>query len=136
MDITQELLYRAIGIKIRAIRNARGWTQEQLGNKLEVSAQYISRIERGAGHLSLRKLYTIADALECSIYSIFEELIAMVSQMDDRYRAPLELKLQGYQVKEIATILNITQENVKVRIFRARRMILDKLESYYGQEGE
>ncbi len=70
MDITQELLYRAIGIKIRAIRNARGWTQEQLGNKLEVSAQYISRIERGAGHLSLRKLYTIADALECSIYSI------------------------------------------------------------------
>ncbi len=66
----------------------------------------------------------------------FEELIAMVSQMDDRYRAPLELKLQGYQVKEIATILNITQENVKVRIFRARRMILDKLESYYGQEGE
>lgn len=66
----------------------------------------------------------------------FEELIAMVSQMDDRYRAPPELKLQGYQVKEIATILNITQENVKVRIFRARRMILEKLESYYGQEGE
>lgn len=64
----------------------------------------------------------------------FEELIAMVSQMDDRYRAPLELKLQGYQVKEIATILNITQENVKVRIFRARKMILDKLESYHEQE--
>ena len=64
----------------------------------------------------------------------FEELIALVSQMDDRYRAPLELKLQGYQVKEIATILNITQENVKVRIFRARKMILDKLESYHEQE--
>ena len=51
----------------------------------------------------------------------------MISKMDDRYRAPLELKLQGYQVKEIATILNITPENTKVRIFRARRMILDKL---------
>lgn len=66
----------------------------------------------------------------------FEELIAMVSQMDDRYRAPLELKLQGYQVKEIATILNITPENAKVRIFRARRMILNKLESYHEQESE
>ena len=57
----------------------------------------------------------------------------MVARMDDRYRAPLELKLQGYQVKEIAAILNITPENAKVRIFRARRMILDKLESYHEQ---
>ena len=63
----------------------------------------------------------------------FKELIAMVARMDDRYRAPLELKLQGYQVKEIAAILNITPENAKVRIFRARRMILDKLESYHEQ---
>lgn len=60
----------------------------------------------------------------------------MISKMDDRYRAPLELKLQGYQVKEIATILNITPENTKVRIFRARRMILDKLESYHEKERE
>jgi len=66
----------------------------------------------------------------------FNELIAMISKMDDRYRAPLELKLQGYQVKEIATILNITPENTKVRIFRARRMILDKLESYHEKERE
>ena len=60
----------------------------------------------------------------------------MISKMDDRYRAPLELKLQGYQVKKIATILNITPENTKVRIFRARRMILDKLESYHEKERE
>ena len=71
---------------------------------------------------------------ELNVSDFLSNMIAMVSQMDDRYRAPLELKLQGYQVKEIATILNITQENVKVRIFRARKMILDKLESYHEQE--
>lgn len=66
----------------------------------------------------------------------FEQLVLMVSQMSDRYRIPLELKLQGYQIKEIAKILDITPENTKVRIFRARRMILDKLESYNGKERE
>ena len=70
MDITKDALYKAIGIKIRAMRTAKGWTQEELGNKFDVSPQYISRIERGSGHLSLQKLYVVADALECSIYSI------------------------------------------------------------------
>lgn len=79
MNITQEALYRAIGIKIRAMRAAKGWTQEILGNKLDVSAQYISRIERGAGHLSLRRLYDVADALECSIYALLPAAQSMAS---------------------------------------------------------
>lgn len=70
MDTMKEELYKAIGIKIRAMRTAKGWTQEELGNKFDVSPQYISRIERGSGHLSLQKLYVVASALECSIYAI------------------------------------------------------------------
>lgn len=53
MDISKEELYKAIGTKIRAMRTAKGWTQEELGNKFDVSPQYISRIERGSAHLSL-----------------------------------------------------------------------------------
>lgn len=44
MDISKEELYKAIGTKIRAMRTAKGWTQEELGNKFDVSPQYISRI--------------------------------------------------------------------------------------------
>lgn len=54
MDISKEELYKAIGTKIRAMRTAKGWTQEELGNKFDVSPQYISRIERGSAHLSLQ----------------------------------------------------------------------------------
>lgn len=43
MDISKEELYKAIGTKIRAMRTAKGWTQEELGNKFDVSPQYISR---------------------------------------------------------------------------------------------
>lgn len=70
MDISKEELYKAIGTKIRAMRTAKGWTQEELGNKFDVSPQYISRIERGSAHLSLQKLYVLAGILECSIYAI------------------------------------------------------------------
>ena len=37
MDISKEELYKAIGTKIRAMRTAKGWTQEELGNKFDVS---------------------------------------------------------------------------------------------------
>lgn len=36
MDISKEELYKAIGTKIRAMRTAKGWTQEELGNKFDV----------------------------------------------------------------------------------------------------
>ena len=70
MDDIKKLLYCTVGGKIRAVRTSMGLTQEKLGEQLGVSAQYISRIERGVAHLSLRKLYDVADALGCSIYSI------------------------------------------------------------------
>lgn len=56
MDISKEELYKAIGTKIRAMRTAKGWTQEELGNKFDVSPQYISRIERGSAHLPAEAL--------------------------------------------------------------------------------
>lgn len=39
MDISKEELYKAIGTKIRAMRTAKGWTQEELGNKFDVSSE-------------------------------------------------------------------------------------------------
>ena len=90
MDITQEALYKSIGLKIRAMRATKEWTQETLGNRLDVSAQYISRIERGAGHLSLRKLYAVADAPECSVYAL---LPATQSKTSDFFSDELKYQL-------------------------------------------
>ena len=44
------------------------------------------------------------------------------------YKTPLLLKVQGYKVSEIADFLNISPENVKVRLHRARKIILSGLE--------
>ena len=49
--------------------------------------------------------------------------------MDDKYKAPLNLRRMGYSIQEIARILEITPQNVKVRLYRARQMILRELET-------
>lgn len=48
--------------------------------------------------------------------------------MNENYKTPLLLKVQGYKVSEIADFLNISPENVKVRLHRARKIILTGLE--------
>lgn len=47
MDISKEELYKAIGTKIRAMRTAKGWTQEELGNKFDVYILILHRIVQG-----------------------------------------------------------------------------------------
>ena len=59
----------------------------------------------------------------------FEALVSFVSRMDHKYKAPLNLRRMGYSIQEIARILEITPQNVKVRLYRARQMILKELET-------
>jgi DNA-directed RNA polymerase specialized sigma24 family protein len=39
--------------------------------------------------------------------------------MDDKYRDPLDLRMMGYSIQEIAEILEITPQNAKVRLVRS-----------------
>ena len=65
-----ENIYLEIGKRIRQQRKARGLTQEELAEKLSTTMQYISRLERAKNKVSIEYLYRIADALDCSIYTL------------------------------------------------------------------
>lgn len=55
---------------------------------------------------------------------VFEELM----KLNEKYRIPMVLHtVEGYSVKEIAGILDISEQNVKNRLFRARQALRDKL---------
>lgn len=66
----------------------------------------------------------------------FEELVAFVKQMDDKYRVPLDLRMMGYSIQEISDILEITPQNAKVRLHRARQMILKEMEAQDESTGK
>lgn len=52
-----------IGARIRAAREAKGLTAEQLGEKIGTDKGTVSRIERGLAGLDVERLQEIANAL-------------------------------------------------------------------------
>lgn len=58
----------------------------------------------------------------------FDQLVARVERMDEMYRVPLELRMQGYKITQIADFLKMNPQTVKVRLYRARKMLLQQLE--------
>lgn len=51
----------AIGPKIRKLRQARGWTQTELAQRLEVSQGRLSQLERGEGSFTAEQLLTVLE---------------------------------------------------------------------------
>ena len=59
------------GGKLRELRLAKGFTQEQLANELGVEISQISRIERGVINTSVTTLYAIAKTLKIDVSQLF-----------------------------------------------------------------
>lgn len=61
------MLYMDLGKKIREERIEQGYTQEELGEKIDTTGAYIGQIERGERNASMSKIILIAEALNVSI---------------------------------------------------------------------
>lgn len=59
--------YKLIGNRIQTVRKTRGYTQEWLAEKLDVSVGYISQIERGITKMSLDLLAKISSIFNCDL---------------------------------------------------------------------
>lgn len=62
--------YNIIGERLKKARTDKKLTQEKLAEKLDVSIAFLSRIERGSSHISLKRLSQICDILGISEGSI------------------------------------------------------------------
>lgn len=62
-----------VGKKIRAIRKAKGLTQEKLGEKADLNYKYIGEVERGEVNPSVETLSAVANALNISLSQLFAE---------------------------------------------------------------
>jgi DNA-binding XRE family transcriptional regulator len=71
----QNHLARKIGLKVAYYRKLRGYTQQQLAQKIDVSLSYMGKIECGAliKCASLPILLTIAKVLDVSIMNLVED---------------------------------------------------------------
>lgn len=67
----KEIVLKNFGEKLRQLRLAKGFTQEQLANELSVEISQISRIERGVINTSVTSLYSISKVLKINISELF-----------------------------------------------------------------
>ena len=72
---------KQIGRNIRTVRKARELSQEELGWRVNVSGQYISKIENGKG-VSTHMLMRIAGALEVAPSVLLEDAVDAEPEFD------------------------------------------------------
>lgn len=75
------------------------------------------------------------DSREAEDKTRYSELYLTVMELSENYRIPFVLHyVEGYSVKEIGSILKLSESAVKVRLHRARNLMKERLKGEYGYE--
>ena len=63
----------AFGAAVRRLRSERGWSQEELADRVGIDRTYMGGVERGERNLGLVNIARIAAALEISLTQLMAE---------------------------------------------------------------
>ena len=76
---------KTVGKNIRTIRHQRGWSQEDVANRLGISIPAFSKIETGVTDINLSRLEQIANIYEVNVINLLaldaEEIEPQVSNL-------------------------------------------------------
>ncbi|WP_461256412.1 helix-turn-helix domain-containing protein [Treponema sp. R80B11-R83G3] len=81
-------LRKLLSFNIKKYRNLKGWSQERLAEKMDISTNYLSDIETGKGWVSPFSLVKMANALEIEVFELFkpeEKTPKDISKIVNRY---------------------------------------------------
>ncbi len=107
------MIEKDIGKRIQEYRKKRGFTQEQLAEKINVSTNYLSALERGVYNIKLETLVNILNELNCSADEIFCDVVNKSSGIkatrisEKLNHLPMEEQYRIYEVLE--TLIKTTK---------------------------
>ena len=106
-----------IGIRVKQARELAGLTQERLAELLDVTAQYISGVERGAVGLSVPILLQL-----CSVLLVSSDFILLgnVDNSDISGVAARLSRLPADHIKNVEDIINHYIEGIAIEKTRNR----------------
>ena len=70
---------KEVGYRIRKIRESKDFNQQQIADKLEITAGAYAKIERGETDPSISRLFEIAQIFEVDIITLVQDPSAKVS---------------------------------------------------------
>ncbi len=92
-----------IGKKIRQIRKEKGFSQEELSEKIDISPRHMCTIENGNSFPSIETFIKIAEILDININNFFNLNV----ESNDNLRAEIYSLIQTSTVQELKLIQNI-----------------------------
>lgn len=107
---------KRIGARITEIRKTKMLTQAQLAEKVNVSNETISRLERGITIPSIKTLKKIADTLKIPMSTFFDfEDNPPKNPVFERELAKLIALINGQSLKELTLVYNVLKVIFKMR---------------------
>ena len=104
--------YHAIGQRVRRYRKLRGYSQEQLAEKIDISTTHMSHIETGSTKLSLPVLVNLAKVLEVRT----DDLLGCGTDSTQKAYAEIAAVLERCTLQEsriIADLVNNTKKSLE-----------------------
>jgi RNA polymerase sigma-70 factor (ECF subfamily) len=133
-DLVQDTFVKAIQYrdKYTADNNIKAWLftillNTYLNQVTKLSAKNTINDETEDEYILKNTMYEEYNA-ENSINT--KDIQSTIDNLEDDYRIPFQLFVDGYKYKEIADKTNLPIGTVKSRIFFARRQLMENLESF------
>ena len=98
--------YLDLGRRIRKQRTQRGWTQEALAERVNVSTSFVGHVERGSRKASLETLVAMANALDVSVDYLLS------GSINNSVIGPMPKSLNDQQRTALKEILTTIQDNL------------------------
>jgi transcriptional regulator with XRE-family HTH domain len=71
MKAVENNIKKIFGVRVRALRSEKGWSQEHFAFECGLHRTYIGAVERGERNVSLENIKKIADTFKIDIAELF-----------------------------------------------------------------
>jgi len=102
--------YISIGIRIKELRKAKGWTQAKLAEKSGIEPSNISHIERAATKLSLPTMINIANSLGVTLDEIAYGSLVKNSHISVRMINEILSDCSPEELNALAKVIKTTKD--------------------------
>lgn len=104
---------KAIGRRIKAARERKGMTQEELAEEVDLSPMHVSVIERGVKLPKLETLINIANALDVSADVLLQDVVNNQTKLCASEASELFLQLRREDQRRALAVLRSFVETSK-----------------------
>jgi transcriptional regulator with XRE-family HTH domain len=98
---------KLLGQRVKHLRRLKGYTQEQLAERIEINPKYLSSIERGAENPTLDLLRRLAKGLQVDLYELFQ--FDPDAAQPQRLRQKLDGLVAEIRAEELSRVVRILE---------------------------